>query len=376
MFKSFFIGGFECSTHRTRSGRRLDVIASSAHDKHALADYAALLRQGIRSVREGIRWHLIERSPGSYDFTSVLPMLRASSRTGVEVIWDLCHYGWPDDIDVFGPEFVRRFAGLARAFARVLADETDSAPFIAPINEISFFAWAGGEVGYFYPFAKAQGDRLKAQLVRAAIEGVEAVWAVTPRARIVHTDPVIHVVASSDREDDRMAAESYGQAQYRSWDMLAGRLCPELGGGERYLDIIGVNYYPHNQWIHGSAPFNPAAAIGREDPRYRPFSMILGEVYERYGRPILISETGAEADRRPGWLRYVSSEVGSALRAGVPIEGLCWYPIVNHPGWDDDRHCLNGLWDYPDERGRRKIYGPLAGEMRRQRRYIESLPRS
>jgi len=54
------------------------------------------------------------------------------------------------------------------------------------------------------------------------------------------------------------------------------------------------------------------------------------------------------------------------MRAGVPVEGVCLYPILNHPGWDDDRHCFNALWDYPQANGERVIYRPLADELARQ----------
>ena len=37
-------------------------------------------------------------------------MLEAARDEGVQVIWDLCHYGWPDDLDIFSPQFVERFA--------------------------------------------------------------------------------------------------------------------------------------------------------------------------------------------------------------------------------------------------------------------------
>nr|MBA2758031.1 hypothetical protein [Chloroflexota bacterium] len=40
LFGSFFIGGFECSTHLTLEGRRMDVIAESQHDRFAAEDYA------------------------------------------------------------------------------------------------------------------------------------------------------------------------------------------------------------------------------------------------------------------------------------------------------------------------------------------------
>jgi hypothetical protein len=69
---------------------------------------------------------------------------------------------------------------------------------------------------------------------------------------------------------------------------------------------------------------------------------------------------------RPAWLRYMCREVFTAVEAGVPVEGLCLYPILNHPGWDDDRHCLNGMFDYADADGRREVYQPLAEEVARQ----------
>lgn len=39
---------------------------------------------------------------------------------------------------------------------------------------------------------------------------------------------------------------------------------------------------------------------------------------------------------------------------------------MNHPGWDDDRHCYNGLFDYADADGNREVYEPLAEEVTRQ----------
>ena len=60
--------------------------------------------------------------------------------------------------------------------------------------------------------------------------------------------------------------------------------------------------------------------------------------------------------RRPAWLRYMAREVFTAIAAGVPVEGICLYPILNHPGWDDDRHCYNGMFDYADAYGRREVF--------------------
>ncbi|MGE8361033.1 beta-glucosidase [Pseudomonas sp.] len=360
LFDSFFMGGFECSTHRRQDGRRLDLIEGTAHHRWAREDYAALRRQGLRTVRDGLRWHLIETAPGHYDWSSFLPQLRAAEGTGTQVIWDLCHYGWPDDLDIWRPPFVERFARFAAATARIVREESDRIPFYSPLNEMSFWAWAGGEVAYFAPLGTGRGDELKHQLIRASIAAIEAIRAVDPRARFVQVDPVIHVVPRGSRSSEQEDAERYRLSQFQAWDMLAGMQWPGLGGRPEYLDILGVNYYDNNQWFMGGG------TLWRGDPRYRPFSGILAEVYQRYRRPMLVAETGAEGEQRADWLRYIGEQVHLALQRGVPLEGICLYPILDYPGWTDDRHCQAGLFGFADATGQRPVHAPLADELRHQ----------
>ena len=82
LFRSFFQGGFECSTHRRAHDRqRLDVIAASHHDDHAEHDYrAARAATASCTVRDGLRWHLIERAPGRYDWSSLDAAARRRAR--------------------------------------------------------------------------------------------------------------------------------------------------------------------------------------------------------------------------------------------------------------------------------------------------------
>jgi beta-glucosidase/6-phospho-beta-glucosidase/beta-galactosidase len=369
LFRSFFMGGFECSTHRLRNGRRLDLIRSTRHDEFAASDYRLLQAHGILTARDGLRWTLIEQRDGVYDFSSATGMLRAARDTGMEVIWDLWHYGWPDGLDLFSDDFVRRFAAYAKEAIKHISEYTD-APLVSPINEISFFSWAGGEGGIFNPFAKHRGDDVKRQLVRASIEGIRAMREVNPAVRVVQVDPMINVLPRNNTPGEIEGAERYRLSQYAAWEMILGRAAPEFGGSEDLIDVIGVNYYIHNQFVWYG---DHSTMIVPSDPRYRHLSSMLQEVYERLRRPVFIAETGIEDDTRPAWLRYVSREVYAARAAGVPIEGLCLYPIVNHPGWEDDRHCYNGMFDYADEHGVRAVYEPLAEELARQHENVKAL---
>ena len=357
IFRSRLMGGFECSSHRRSDGVRLDMIAATRHDVLADADYARLRRLGIRAARDGFRWHLIEAVRGRYDFSSAVPQIRAAREAGVQVVWDLCHYGWPDDVDVFSASFVERFADYALAAARAVALETDEETFWVPINEIGYLAWAGGDVGYLNPFATGRGLELKVQLVRAFMAASDVIRSVDARARIATVEPCTNLV--STRPDDPTVAR-HREWECETWDMLSGRRWPELGGARRYLDLIGLNYYPTNQFLVDDT------RIFRDDPLYRPFREILVELGERYGRPIFIGETSAGGDDRPAWLSYVVSEAREACSAGAQVEAVCLYPIVDHPHWDSAYPLEVGVWSYADEVGARGTHRPYASQIVRE----------
>lgn len=369
VFQSFFLGGFECSTHRLRSGKRLDLLRGTRHDEFASRDYRLLQKHGILTVREGLRWHLIEAQPRRFDFSTAEPIIRAARETGMQVIWDLWHYGWPEDIDIFSAEFVDRFRAFARTTAEVLCENFETS-LICPVNEISFFSWAGGEGGFFNPFAQKRGAEMKRQLIRASIAAITAMRKVSPNFHFCQIEPIINVIADEARPEDRAIAEVRRMSQFETWDMLTGRSAPDLGGDDSFVDLIGVNYYIHNQWVH---PGGHGSVLVPSDPRYGHVRDMLQENHARYGKPIFIAETGIEDESRPAWLRYMCNEVYAAMATGVPVEGVCLYPILNHPGWDDDRHCYNGLFDYADENGEREAFEPFARELARQQQIAAAL---
>lgn len=380
LFRSFILGGFECSSHRRADGRRLDLIAGTRHDVMVLNDYQQLAEHGIHATRDGVRWNLVETVPGQYDWSSVLPMLRAAEATDMQVAWDLFHYGWPDGLDIFSAAFVDRFARYAAAFGRLHLQETGRPPIVCPINEMSFFAWAGGDMAQMNPGTRGRGRELKMQLVRAAIAGIHALRQAAPNTRTLAIEPVIHVVPHRE-EQTALADAYYNLAQFQAWDMLSGRLAPELGGGPDMLDVLGINYYWNNQWACEGHWLSPdrwlceGEPLSPFDPRHRPLQELLALVHTRYDRPVFVAETSIEGDKRAAWLDHVGGQVGAALRAGVPVQGICLYPVLSHPGWDDDRYCPNGLLEMGDQHntGRRPVNAALAAGLHRQQLLVKAL---
>jgi hypothetical protein len=369
LLPSFFIGGFECSTHKLSRGQRLDLIHSTQHDRFALRDYRRLVEQGIRVARDGVRWHLVESTRGRYDFSTLEAMAESARQTEILVIWDLLHFGWPDHYDVFSADFPARFSDYARAAAEWFKRHTDAPHWFTPVNEISWVAWAGGTAGCINPFATDRPLELKMQLVRCALGAVEAVRDAIPGAKFTSVDPIVHVVPTPDRPEEVAIAAARNESKFEAWDMLHGCAYPELGGRAGCFDVIGVNFYPHNEWVLSE---EGQGFIRTDHPDYKPFRELLADVYARYQTPIYIAETGTEDEERVPWVRYVCQEVAAAIENGIPIEGICIYPIVNHPGWVDDRHCYNGLWDYADEVGQREIYEPLEAEIHRWQQVFDA----
>ena len=359
-FDSFFMAGFECSSHRRRDGVRLDLIGATSHDRHVRNDYSQCKANGFATLRDGLRWHLIEKSPGKYDWSSWLPMLEAAEEAGVQVIWDLFHYGCPDCIDQGDADFPRRFTDFAMAAVELQQTVSDRPPVLCPLNEINFLSWAVDD-GYFPPVGPGEQGWFKDQLVRTAIEATRAIKERWPKATIIWAEPLIHIAPHDRRRQTIRSAQKNLQGMYEAYDWMMGLARPELGGDPSFVDVVGLNYYPHNQWYWNG----PTIPMGHHE--YRPLADMLVDMAERYEKPIMLSETGAEGSGKPSWLHYVCNEVREAMSRGADFRGLCWYPITAYPGWDNSRHAETGLFSSIVADGTRHVDERLLAEFEAQR---------
>ncbi|MCD2422049.1 amine oxidase [Niabella pedocola] len=365
-FRSFWMAGYECSDHLNLHGDRIDLLKTTGHLDLLQTDYRLLEPFHIKTVREGIRWSMVERQPYQYDWSEIRNRSAAAIQNNLQVVYDLCHFGFPDDLTPLHPKFTDRFRAMCTSFVHFHKTcFPDEQLIITPINEAGFLAWMGGEVCHTAPYCQGIGWQVKYQLMKSYIAGIKAIKAVDPAARMLTVEPLTQVLPDIHHPDALEAAEQINENRFQCLDMLCGRLCPELGGSMEYLDILGFDYYYDSQWFY---PGNRIADWKAPEhlPEARPLHILLREVYQRYGRPILLSETSHPLEDRPQWIQMITRECRKVLEEAIPFWGICLYPVLDRPDWNEPgRWHRCGLWDIPDDSLKRVLHTPFAAALTR-----------
>ncbi len=341
------MGGYECSDKLNSHRQRLDLLTQTGHLQHINEDYRLLAPFGIKTVREGIRWSVVETAPYTYNWSTVALMLEAGRRQGIQQVWDICHFGFPDDLHPLHPDFTPRFAALCKAFVLFYRSLDENASLIiTPINEVSFLAWLGGETCGTSPYFYNRGWDVKYHLMKAFIAGVAAMREVDSNVLILTTEPLVNMVPPLNPTSGQLdEADFENELQFQSLDMLCGNICPELGGKPEYVDVLGFNFYYNNQWIIGQQGFLPWFNEV-PDARWKPLHELLAAAYTRYQKPFIISETSHSGAHRPNWIEFIASQCAEMLQQKLPLWGVCLYPIIDRPDWNE-LSCWHhsGLWD-------------------------------
>ena len=202
-------------------------------------------------------------------------MLRAAEDIGVQVIWDLCHYGWPDHSTSGAPPSSTVSPALPGP-ARLVRDETDA--FRSGARSTRSRTGPGpAATSPLQPVRPRPGAELKRQLVRASIAAMEAIWRST---RGPASSTAIRSSMSCPARVGLRAcappkpiAERSSRRGICSWAALAG---------------VGRPPPTSTSWVSTTTrkpvvPGRSALRVGH--PRYRPFREILAETYQRYHRP-------------------------------------------------------------------------------------------
>ena len=360
------MGGYECADHINRSGKRINLLKETCHHEKVEEDYKLLTSIGIKVAREGICWSSVEVSPYVFDFSEVKNRIKAALKCGIQIIWDLCHFGYPDGLMPTHPFFTDRYMALCRAFALFHKDVSDETLFVVPINEISFLSWHSGEMRGTVPFAINSGFDIKYHLCKAAIEGIKVLRQTDPDCRILLVEPLVKIHPANEEITAEELAE-LNSHQFQAMDIISGWLCPELEGSPHLYDILGFNYYHNNQWDH----FDQTLEWPARERELTPLSELLCTAYSRYSKPVILSETGHFGAGRCRWIEEVTIECKKAISLGVDLQGICIYPVIDRPDWDNLSFYPDcGIWDL-DENKNRISHEPYVASVKKCMEVIE-----
>lgn len=358
-FNSFWMGGFEGADHINAQQNELDMVQGSGHLAHLDTDFSSLAALQILTARESVGWRISQPTRNSkLDLSRAITTAKAAEKQGVQLIWTFMHYGTPLGISLLDDSFVDHFVTYATEVAKALKPFSQK-PIYNLINEISFLSWAVSQTDYIHPYkgvnegaggdAARLGFEVKCRLVRAVLKAMDAVRDVSPDARFLHVEPLLHVVHPEDRPDLKDLAIEIRGHQWQTWELLKGTMEPQLGGYAEALDLMGVNYYFNGQM---EVPTDKHLDWLEPDPRRVPLNELLKETWDRYQRPLIISETGHFGEHRARWLKEVVEETILTLERGIPLQGVCIYPIIDRPCWHDPSKIIDCGIFKPDRRHR------------------------
>ena len=336
--------GIECSAPRILGGARLDELRKTGHWDRRDEDIALVAGFGIRHLRYGIPFHVVDHDPAARDWAWTDAAMLSLNRHGIEPIVDLLHFGVPDDLGGVGdPSLPDRFARYADAFAR----RYPWVRYYTPVNEPLVCAVFSAGLGLWNERRSDDASLVAAIDALSASQalGMEAIRQHRSDAVFIGSDacevysavePAAEPVAAFLNERRFVAWElAYGRTPGRAvlgWLMRHGMTDARLAwfeetGSDRGC-IVGLDYYRGNEWR--------VAADGRTQwaRRRRGFARLAREYHEHLLLPFMLSETNLEGPMSQRWLAEVWDDALRLREDGLPIRGVCWYGFVDHVDWD------------------------------------------
>ncbi|MET0530792.1 MAG: family 1 glycosylhydrolase [Microvirga sp.] len=367
---------FITAPHPT-TGRILDEYELTGHYEKWHGDLGLAAELGVPCARYGVPWHRIQPTPTTWDWSFPDETLERMLELGVDPQVDLVHYGLPAWIDgaFLNPDYPKLVAEYA---ARLAERFRGRITWYTPLNEPRITGWYCGRLGWWPPYKRSWPGfvALMLAIAKGMVETVKALEGVYPEI-------VPYFVDATDLFDtDDPAFE--GEAERRqeivflALDLVSGRIDEKhllwpwlLKNGAREAElawfrdnavaipVIGMNLYP---MFTQKKLLRDAGGRFRIRMPYAGADLItrLGRLYhERYGAPLMISETASMGSlrRRLEWLD-ASVEATRQLRAeGVPLVGYTWWPMFSLVTWAYRQgrrpvaeHLAHmGLWDIVPE---------------------------
>ena len=361
----------------------------------------ALVRHklGVRYLRYTLPWQKLNPASGYFEWDWADRLIDWAERLGLELVANPIHFGTPLWLkDSFGNPDFPQYA--AEVFSQLAHRYRDRLKFYTPHNEPLITALFGGDFGHWPPYWEGHKNYVKllTNICRQIVLSVEAVRAELPEAVMIHVDAGEYYATHRSEAWLHEEVQFRNERRFLGYDLISGRVGSQhrlrgwleqqgvedntLAWFQRRaieLDVVGVDFYPHCEvWLdiqdgeiveqrdHGHAIIQAFAASGDSKQVSEmvnlPISLsgLLRQYYERYQRPIMLTETDycGQNDDKVLYMQYGVQEIRRLRESGVPVLGYTWWPALDHLNWDKalkERGHIHpvGLWELvPDPDGR------------------------
>lgn len=297
-------------------------------------------------LRYPVRWHRIQPDRRTFDWAATDEVLGWMRDAGLRPIVDLCHHmSYPRWLRSGFAD--RRFAGAYLAYVEAFARRYPWVEEYTLFNEPFTTFLLCGQLGVWPPHLQGLKGflTLARNVLPALTEASRAYRDLLPGARHFYVDACERATAATPAAAG--AADLANDRRFFLLDLFLGRPLDRrrpfvaevlAAGGEAvldlapgFVDVLGLDYYAHNQWQYLDAGGRGVAT----SPDPGSLADLIGEYWHRYRLPCALGETNIRgfASDRASWLKYTLEQCEVAQARGVPIDGYCWFPFVDSCDW-------------------------------------------
>ncbi len=316
-------------------------------------DIAALKKLGVNHYRFGIEWGRVEPRPGVFNEAAIrqyVTMARKLRAAGIEPVVTLWHFTFPDwlystkdkahsnflhpDVETAWHTYVTKMVGALSPHVRVYV----------PQNEPNGDLYIGYFGGHWPPGLLLTPGALKKATkvaVRMFRDAAQVVHASRPDALVMGIYSIPNWRRNYVQDPTQFVYNMMMRQNFDHLDQVADT-----------MDLVGVNYYYSQDASvirfvkrpHGELTSNYTQNGWEIDPE--GFHATLVNVFNRYGKPIVVSENGIGTQSEQKKIRYFREHVNQMRRAmndGVDIRGYFPWTLIDNYEWAEGYAANFGL---------------------------------
>lgn len=379
-------GGVECTVNRVGKRYADQTVLNGHHDR--IEDLDRFAELGLTALRYPALWErTAPQLPDILNWDWLDERLYRLRDLEVRPVLGLVHHGsGPCYTDLTDPWFA---TGLAEYAGRV----AERYPWVVdwtPINEPLTTARFSGLYGLWYPHGQDEQTfaRTFIHQCRAVVLSMEAIRRHIPQARLVQTDDLGKTYSSPAL---RYQADFENERRWLTWDLLLGLVDRHhpmwgylrwAGIAEEELywflghtcppDVIGINHYvtserclderrenypPHTHGSNDRHRYADVEAVRVRRAGIGGPSMVLHEAWQRYGRPLAITEAhiGCTREEQVRWFVQGWNAALEARDSGIDVLAVTAWSLLGAYNWDNLLTRDDGIY----EPGPYDIRGPV-----------------